>query len=64
MAIVDGALNFTSECDFVEIYTIAGLKVAAKKNVSSISTSELPAGIYVVRALVEGNVVAKKVMIK
>lgn len=60
----EDALNFNSVCDFVEIYSFAGIKVAAAKNASSISTSELPAGIYVVRALVDGNVVAKKVMIK
>lgn len=58
------AFTFDCDCNLIEVYSIAGAKVAYATNANSVYTGNLPAGVYVVTAVVNGNVATTKVMIK
>lgn len=62
--ITENSLIFAEECEFVDMYSISGAKVASAMNVNSISTENLVSGVYVVKAVVNGEILTKKVMIK
>ncbi len=57
-------LNFNSKCESVEVYNIAGAKILSMTNVDSISSKNIPVGIYVIKTICNGNVMTAKVMIK
>ena len=60
----DGTILFNKVCDSVELYGIAGNKVGSAKNTNSLVVDYLPAGIYVVKVVAEGEISTQKVMIK
>ena len=62
--VIDKSIFFSKVCDFAELYDIAGNKVASAKNVNSLAINNIPAGVYVVRAIADGEIATKKVMIK
>lgn len=62
--ISDSSLVLTEECDKVEVYNVAGMKVASYDNVEMISLSELQNGLYIIRIVDEGKVIARKIMVK
>lgn len=63
VTVANDAINFSATCQSVEVYNLAGAKVAAYNNVNSVSVN-LPAGIYIVKATAGTDTIAKKVMIK
>lgn len=64
ITVVDGTILFNKICESVELYGIAGNKVGSAKNTNSLVVDYLPAGIYVVKVVAEGEISTKKVMIK
>lgn len=62
--IADGMLNFNGKCEIVEVYNIAGVKLLSEKNVDSVSYENIPSGVYVIKAVCNGNIMAAKVVIK
>ena len=62
--VIDNTICFSKVCELAELYDIAGNKVASAKNVNTLATDNIPAGIYVVKAVADGEIVTKKVMIK
>ncbi len=63
MSIVGNRLAFDAKADNVIVYNLMGATVASESNISSVVLN-LPAGVYVIRASVEGEVIAKKVIIR
>lgn len=64
IAVVDGALMFGNLCELVEVYTIAGVKIASERNISTLSTNYFVPGIYIVKAVENGAMTTQKVIIK
>lgn len=62
--VTNNALIFSENCEVVEVYGIAGSKVLEDRNVNALSTEQLPVGVYVVKAVLNGEVTTVKVMIK
>ena len=62
--ITDNAIILSEQCDLVEIYGIAGMKLVSVKDTNSISTENFPAGIYVIKAVSNGNAITTKAVIK
>lgn len=60
----ENALVFSKKCDMVNVYSISGGIVLGANNVAALSTESLTAGIYIVKAIENGNVTTKKVVIK
>ena len=63
MAIVGNVVKFGSIAQEVEVFNLMGTVVASESNVSSVELN-LPAGIYVVKAIVDGKAIAQKIIIR
>lgn len=64
ICVIDKTVCFSKVCDFAELYDIAGNKLASAKKVNTLAIDNIPAGVYVVKAIADGEIVTKKVMIK
>ena len=64
ICVIDKTVCFSKVCDLAVLYDIAGNKVASAKNVNTLAIDNIPAGVYVVKAIADGEIVTKKVMIK
>ncbi len=64
ISVIEKTVCFSKVCDLAVLYDIAGNKVASAKNVNTLAIDNIPAGVYVVKAVADGEIVTKKVMIK
>ena len=64
ICVIDKTVCFSKVCDLAELYDIAGNKLASAKKVNTLAIDNIPAGVYVVKAVADGEIVTKKVMIK
>ena len=64
ICVIDKTVCFSKVCDLAELYDIAGNKYVSAKKVNTLAIDNIPAGVYVVKAIADGEIVTKKVMIK
>lgn len=59
-----GVLSFGKTAQIIEILGIAGDKTESATNVDAICIKALPAGIYVVKATVDGKTISRKLIVR
>ena len=64
VALEGGRLLVPATCDHVALYSQTGALVAKGQNTRQLSVSGLPAGLYLLRATVQGQVLTQKVVIR
>lgn len=64
VALEGGRLLLPATCDHVALYSQTGALVAKGLNTSQLGISGLPAGLYLLRATVQGQVLTQKVVIR
>ena len=64
VALEGGRLLLPATCDHVALYSQTGALVAKGQNTRQLGVSGLPAGLYLLRATVQGQVLTQKVVIR
>ena len=63
MSIIGNELKFATEAQTVMVYNIMGAVVASESNVDVVALN-LPAGVYIVNAVIEGKTITQKFLIQ
>lgn len=64
MKLIDKTIRLSEKVERLEVYSLAGQRVFTASEVSSQELSALQSGVYLVRALNNGNVYSEKIMFK
>ena len=64
VALEGGRLLLPATCDHVALYSQTGALVAKGQNTRQLGVAGLPAGLYLLRATVQGQVLTQKVVIR